>query len=451
MIDFCHVDKFVLQSVKGPSTLSRLRGRTWFVPLIVALAAGAGAALLSQWGALPVGVAAGVVALYIALRREADHQASVRQELLEKYTESLPGMLYQCRLYPNFHCVITYANSALEWIYEKDLAEMQKDCQSIFDLVHPEDKDHIWKSLGESAVHLTPWKGEYRVILPKQGLRWRYAQAQVERLVDGSTLWHGFVTDITWRKENEERLKQAEEKEATALREARDSARRLAQEKARFLAEMSHEIRTPLGSILGFAHLLKSGALTPEQLDYLSTMERSANFLLSMVNDTLDLARLEAGHFQLRNDPFDLRGCIEAAFKMLRSQAAAKGLTYTCQIGEDVPDSFHGDRLRVEQILLNLLANAIKYTERGAVRMAAETHGENFVRLIVEDSGPGISEADQEKIFLPYYQANGRRRDSSGLGLSITRDLCELMDGKLAVESELGKGSRFVAEIRNGI
>lgn len=326
MIKFGHVDRFVLQGAGLFSAQMESRYRALLWAVFFGGSVGLIAALVSYWGVWPASLAAALAGFYLALRGVADREVVRKQQLLEKYTDSLPGMLYQCRLYPNFHCVITYANSALEWIYEKDLAEMQKDCRSIFDLVHPDDKERIWKSLGESAIHLTPWKDEYRVLLPRQGLRWRYAQAQVERLVDGSTLWHGFVTDITWRKENDERLQQAEAKEAEALRASRDAAQKLAEDKARFLAEMSHEIRTPLSSILGFAHLLKTTALAPDQLDFVVTMERSADLLLAMVNDTLDLAKIEAGHFQIRREPFALRGCIESAFKMLRSQALPKGL-----------------------------------------------------------------------------------------------------------------------------
>lgn len=164
MIAFDHVDKFVMQSVGNRQVLQKGLFQSLLWPLVAALVVGLVVAFFSRWGAAP----AAMVALYLSLRRTADRQAAMPQQLLEKYADALPGMTYQCRLYPNFRCVITYANSDLEWIYEKDLAEMQKDCRSIFELVHPEDRDAIWKSLGESAKYLTPWKGEYRVILPNQ-------------------------------------------------------------------------------------------------------------------------------------------------------------------------------------------------------------------------------------------------------------------------------------------
>lgn len=450
MIAFDHVDKFVMQSVGNRQVLQKGLFQSLLWPLVAALVVGLVVAFFSRWGAAPAAMVAAAAALYLSLRRTADRQAAMQQQLLEKYADALPGMIYQCRLYPNFRCVITYANSALEWIYEKDLAEMQKDCRSIFELVHPEDRDAIWKSLGESAMYLTPWKGEYRVILPKQGLRWRYAQAQVERLVDGSTLWHGFVADITWRKENEERVRLAEASEAAALREAKEVATQAADARAKFLAEMTHEIRTPLGSIMGFAELMSTTHLDAEQRDYLVSIEKAAARLVEVVNDTLDLSKIESGHFQLRREVVEVRNCVEEAYAMLRPQAYGKGLDYTCSIAWNVPMVILSDRLRIGQVLLNLLGNAIKYTEQGYVRLMVDRSDSGRVRIAVEDSGPGISVADQQKIFSPYYQALNRGRDSTGLGLSITLQLCRLMGGGLVVQSTPGQGTRFVAEIGTG-
>jgi signal transduction histidine kinase len=450
MIAFHHVDKFVMQSVGTGPKLPKGHFRALLWPMIASLVVGLGVAYFSRWGAVPAAMIAGGAVLFVSLRRVADRQALVQQQLLEKYADSLPGMIYQCRLYPNFRCVITYANSALEWIYEKNLEEMQKDCRSIFDLVHPEDRDRIWQSLTESAVCLTPWKGEYRVILPRQGLRWRYAQAQVERLVDGSTLWHGFVADITWRKENEDRIRLAEASEAAALREAKDVATQAAAARAKFLAEMTHEIRTPLGSIIGFAELMSTTHLDSEQHDYLVSIEKAAARLVAVVNDTLDLSKIEAGHFHIRREVVEVRDCVEETFAMLRPQAYGKGLDYTCSISWNVPMVILSDRLRIGQVLLNLLGNAIKYTEHGYVRLMVDRSESGRVRIAVEDSGPGISAADQQKIFSPYFQALNRGRDSTGLGLSITLQLCQMMGGGLVVQSTPGQGTRFVAEIGTG-
>lgn len=445
----------MLESVRSQNR-DALRGSLWrrfLWPFLSAISIGGATAFVTPWGAALAGLMAGGGALYLVLHLEANSSANLwQQRLLEKYTDSLPGMIYQCRLYPNFRCVITYANKALAWIYETDLVDMQKDCRSIFELVHPDDKERIWNALRVSCVSLTPWTGEYRVVLPRQGVRWRFAQAEVERLVDGSTLWNGYVADITWRKENEERLREAERNEASALRAARDSATASAGEKETFLAEMSHEIRTPLGSIIGYSELIKDMPLNPTQREYLTTIERCAERLLSMVNETLDQAKIESGQFQLACREFALRDCIEQTFKTLQPQALEKGLDFTCQVEESVPRVAQGDQLRIEQVIINLVGNAIKYTPQGAVRLTAEAlepHSDPVtIRIGVEDTGRGIPEGDREKIFSPYMQVGEQGHGSTGLGLAITRKICELMGGGLTVNSEIGKGSRFVAEIR---
>ena len=170
-----------------------------------------------HWGWLPGAIFIGGMALALSLRLEANRQV---QEigLLERFNDSLPGMIYQCRLYPTGRCSITYANDAIRWIYEKELHEVEHDCSSLLDLLHPDDRKQIEKSLQHSAIHAAAWKGEYRVVLPRQGVRWRFAQARVERLIDGSTLWHGFIADITARKEADQRLLESKQREAAALR-----------------------------------------------------------------------------------------------------------------------------------------------------------------------------------------------------------------------------------------
>ncbi len=384
--------------------------------------------------------------------RKADEQSHAgREALFEKLAESLPGMVYQCRQYPTGRCVVTYANSAMRWIYEKDIKEMRKDCSSIIDLVHPDDRSRVWSSLVESTLRLTPWKGEYRVMLPKQGMRWRYAHAQVERLSDGSTLWHGFIADVTWRKEMEERMAAARKREVMALKMAKETAEKTERRKTEFLAVMNHEIRTPLNGILGFADLLESSTLDKDQLEYVQTIRRCGDRLLAMINDTLDLTKIEAGRFEVQAINFDLRECISETFELLRPKASAKKLAYSCTYENEMPKNGLGDPLRVAQVLTNLLGNALKFTETGRVSLKVRTGLDDdhrlILQLVVEDTGPGVSAEDLEKIFDPYYQANVKRTDSTGLGLAISRKLCQLMGGDLTVESELGKGARFIARV----
>ncbi len=175
--------------------------------------------MAGNWAWLLGGTAAGTALLYLFLSKDADARAVFsRNKMIGKLGDSLPIMVYQCRAYPNGRCVLTYSNAAIRWICELDYRDVKKDCSPILDLVHPEDRERIEKSLWESALHLTPWVGDYRVVLPKQGVRWRFAHARVERLPDGSTLWNGFIMDNTAKKEAEERLRMVEQWEAATLR-----------------------------------------------------------------------------------------------------------------------------------------------------------------------------------------------------------------------------------------
>lgn len=210
--------------------------------LFAAVATGLACLLAGPWSSLVAAAAVTLIGLWLVVMNVADSQMSMgNAEMFEKLAESLPGMVYQCRLYPTGRCVVTYANEAINWIYEKRLSDMQRDCGSILELVHPEDLPWVTQSLAESARNLTPWRGEYRVVLPRQGLRWRAAHARVERLMDGSTLWHGFVADITAKKLAEEKARR-EDHERTA-REARDEAERREREKVEMLASLNRNLQ----------------------------------------------------------------------------------------------------------------------------------------------------------------------------------------------------------------
>lgn len=192
-----------------------------YTAAVAAGTAGGGALfyLAGGWAWMLGGLAAGAAILYLILRREADATAVLRKnKFMGKLSDSLPIMVYQCRYYPKGRCVLTYSNTAIRWIYELDYKDVKTDCSAILSLVHPDDRERIEKSLWESALHLTPWVGEYRVVLPKQGVRWRFAHARVERLPDGSTLWNGFIMDNTAQKEAQERLHLAEQRETATLR-----------------------------------------------------------------------------------------------------------------------------------------------------------------------------------------------------------------------------------------
>jgi CheY-like chemotaxis protein len=232
----------------------------------------------------------------------------------------------------------------------------------------------------------------------------------------------------------------------TALATAREATRT----KSRFLANMSHEIRTPINGVLGMADFLLGTKLDAEQREYAETIQRSAGSLTSLINDILDFSSIEARTLRLDRVVFSLQAAIQQVASEFAPQASAKGIDFTSSIAPNVPDAVAGDPARLRQVLSNLLGNAVKFTERGRIELAAElvshTRDELKLRFTVGDTGIGIPLSDRDRLFETFTQAddsNTRKYGGTGLGLAISKQLVELLGGEIGVESEPGAGSRF--------
>jgi len=227
------------------------------------------------------------------------------------------------------------------------------------------------------------------------------------------------------------------------VEQRRNLAEQASAAKTQFLATLSHEIRTPMTGVMGMAELLLDTPLNATQQGYAETMQRSGGMLLKLLNDTLDLARIESGRLDLEPVPFDPHALLHEIAQLEISQARVKGLQFEVQVTDNVPVRVVGDVFRIRQILLNLAHNALKFTESGCVTLSASRSANNLV-FSVSDTGPGIPVAVQARLFEPFEQAAGpQRRKGSGLGLAICRELAALMGGEIDLESLMGHGSTF--------
>ncbi len=241
-----------------------------------------------------------------------------------------------------------------------------------------------------------------------------------------------------------------QKKALESMRLAKEAAESASLAKSSFLANMSHEIRTPMNGIIGMSQLLSQTELRSHQREYLTTVVESAHILLRLLNDILDFSKIEAGKLELECVDFRISECVAHASQMLLLRAAEKGLEIACRVAPEIPDHLRGDPGRVQQVLVNLLGNAVKFTEAGEifVNINADSMSGNRVRLhfSVADTGIGIALEKYEQIFRPFEQAESsttRRFGGTGLGLTISRQLVEMMHGRMWVESEPGRGSTF--------
>jgi signal transduction histidine kinase/CheY-like chemotaxis protein len=245
-------------------------------------------------------------------------------------------------------------------------------------------------------------------------------------------------------------LKRTEE-----MRRARDAAEEANRVKSEFLANMSHEIRTPLNGIMGMTDLTLGTEITSEQREYLDTVKQSADSLLVVINDILDFSKIEAGKVDLEVADFNLRDCLETTLKILAFRADEKGLELLCEIAPEVPEVVRGDSSRLRQIVTNLVGNAIKFTNEGEVAMKVESNlqydNNRTLQFTVSDTGIGIPREKQALIFDPFSQADTsttRKYGGTGLGLTISARLVELMGGTIRLESEVGRGTKFIFTVQ---
>jgi PAS domain S-box-containing protein len=330
---------------------------------------------------------------------------------------------------------ILEANHALQTMFGYSLDEFRR--LYVSDFVHPDDAASVWESYGELIGGVRDhFRLEKRFYRRNRELMWTRLTVSLVRDAAGAPAFQiAMLEDIT-----EGKRAQAE------LEAARDAADAASRAKSDFLANMSHELRTPLHAIIGFTELLQDGIVTDEEerAQSFADIHASAQHLLSLINDILDLSKIEAGRMELDYEAVDVPELFAAMIALLRERAHHKRLTLTATAGDAT--ILVADARKLRQILFNLLANAIKFTEPGGgVTLDACTVGDDIV-LRVTDTGIGISEEDQRELFHPFTQVDAsltRRHEGTGLGLALTRRLVELHGGQITVRSARDEGSTF--------
>ena len=329
-------------------------------------------------------------------------------------------------------------------LYGLDRADGEQGFALRANRLHPQDVARVEAEIADAIAGIRSFESEYRIVRPDRRVRHLRSAASLKRDPAGrAERLLGVTFDITERKEAEQGLEQA-----------RDAAEAANRSKSDFLAVMSHEIRTPMNGVMGMNALLLDTDLTPAQRRMTEAIRDSAESLLTIIDDVLDISKLESGKIELDEIDFELPAVIEGAVDLLAPRARQKGLALSLDMNAVARTALHGDAARLRQIVLNLLSNAIKFTPHGAVgiSVAASDAADGGARLrcVVTDSGPGVSAEAKKRLFKPFEQADSsisRRFGGTGLGLSICKRLIELMGGRIGVDDRPDGGSAFWFEV----
>ncbi|MBF0394715.1 MAG: response regulator, partial [Alphaproteobacteria bacterium] len=327
---------------------------------------------------------------------------------------------------------ILFANDKAREMIGGDTELVGRPAQDIY--VDPQSRDAL---LAEVARTGRARDFEVRMRRPDGGVVWA-SVAAAETTLRGEPVLLVGLSDITRRHALE-----------GDLRRATRAAEAASQAKSEFLAMMSHEIRTPMNGVVGMTRLLLDSRLSPEQRSQADTVLHSAEALLAVLNDILDLSKLEAGRLDIEILPFDLARLLESVVDLMAPRAREKGLTLELRLAPGLPAHVRADPSRLRQVLLNLIGNAVKFTERGGVTVSVEARHQR-IRFQVTDTGIGIPKEGRTRLFTQFFQADrsiARRFGGTGLGLAISKRLAELMGGEIGVESEVGRGSTFHFDI----
>ena len=376
--------------------------------------------------------------LFVMYISDLRHRIEMQRALIKSEAQfrslisNIPGIAYRCLNVKDWPML--FISDAVEHITGYPACDYigPEPKRHFYEHVHPDDIEQVANQVTTDKVFVL----EYRIINAKGDTRWLLGYGTHVDDLDVTDKWlDGFIMDITERKEMEQ-----------SLLIAKDKAEQAASARAAFLANMSHEIRTPMNAIIGFSDILLDDKLPAEQHKHLNTINQSAKSLLHLLNDVLDSAKLDKGKFELELRDFSVIEEVDSVVSTLWLQANSKGLYLNVDVAENVATAYHGAPDRIRQVLTNLIGNAIKFTAEGGVSINVGIKPSGCIEFAISDTGIGMTEAQLSLVFDAFAQADAsmnRRFGGTGLGTTISKQLVELMGGKITATSTFGKGSCF--------
>ncbi|MBN1159038.1 MAG: PAS domain S-box protein [Bacteroidales bacterium] len=397
----------------------------------------------------PVKNRKGDIVSHIAIKEDITKQKRAEQSLRESEEQyrsmvsNIPGALYRCAL--DHNRTIYYMTDAIEMLSGYKASEFLFSAErSYASIIHPDDLERVLRAIQSGLLKSRQYTVEYRILTADHKVKWLSDNGKPVFDQNQNVKWlDGFIFDISERVTGLEELKKAKQ-----LAEEANKA------KSEFLANISHEIRTPLNTVLGFAELLENMTLDETQLKYLHSIKSSGENLMTLINDLLDLSKIEAGKVNLHYAPVKVRNLLDEIRNIFFLKAQQKSIGYHEHIDKDFPVEIIFDETRLRQILINLVGNAIKFTNEGQVDLLVRSRSKSILKnravmkleISIKDTGIGIHEDSFKVIFDSFRQQlklDSRKYEGTGLGLAITKRFVEAMNGKIILESEVGIGTTF--------